>query len=424
MEKIILKNADFEDQPNIDAYISRGGYKALEKALTMEPAAITDEVKKAGIRGRGGAGFPAGLKWSFIPKDTKKPIYLVCNADEGEPGTFKDRFIIERDPHLLVEGIAVSSYALKVKTAYIYIRGEFYKGAMMLEKAIEEAKAKGFLGSNVLGRDGVDIDIVVHRGAGAYVCGEETSLLESLEGKRGYPRLKPPFPAVVGAFGCPTVINNVETLAAVPWIILNGGAAYAKIGTEKSTGTKLFSVCGKVNKPGVYEVDLGYPFKKFLDEYCGGVKDGKKLKAVIPGGSSTPVLPAEEIEKVNLDYESIAAAGSMLGSGAVIVFDETDCMVEAITVLAHFYAHESCGQCTPCREGTAWMYRILQKIMNGEGKLSDIDLLYEICDNIMGKTVCPLGDAAAMPVVGFLNKYRHEFEYHIKNGKCDVKEKH
>ncbi|RMF98140.1 MAG: NADH oxidoreductase (quinone) subunit F [Candidatus Schekmanbacteria bacterium] len=421
MEKILLKNTDFDDQPQIDAALSRGAYKALEKAVSMAPETIVEEVKKSGLRGRGGAGFPTGLKWSFIPKDTTLPIYLVCNADEGEPGTFKDRHIIERDPHLLIEGIAVSSYALKVKTAYIYIRGEFYKGAMMLEKAIDEAKEKGFLGENILGRNGLNIDIIVHRGAGAYVCGEETSLLESLEGKRGYPRLKPPFPATVGAFDCPTVINNVETLASVPWIVLNGGDAYASIGTEKSKGTKLFSVCGKVNRPGVYEIDLGLPLKTFLEESCGGIKDGKKLKAVIPGGSSTPVLRAEEIEKVNLDYESVAEAGSMLGSGGMIVFDESDCMVEAITVLAHFYAHESCGQCTPCREGTAWMARILKRILNGEGKISDIDLLLDICDNISGKTVCPLGDAAVMPVQSFIEKFRDEFEYHIQNGKCNVK---
>ncbi len=420
MEKILLKNTDFEDQPNIDAYISRGGYKALENALATEPSTIIEEVKKSGLRGRGGAGFPTGLKWSFIPKDTKLPVYLVCNADEGEPGTFKDRHLIEKDPHLLIEGIAVSSYALKVKTAYIYIRGEFYKGAMMLEKAIGEAKEKGYLGTNVMGKEGVSIDVVVHRGAGAYVCGEETSLLESLEGKRGYPRLKPPFPATVGAFDCPTVINNVETLASVPWIVLNGGDAYAAIGTEKSKGTKLFSVCGKVSKPGIYEINLGLPLKEFLENECGGIRDGKKLKAVIPGGSSTPVLRAEEIDKVNLDYESVAEAGSMLGSGGMIVFDEEDCMVEAITVLAKFYAHESCGQCTPCREGTGWMYRILKRILDGEGKLSDIDLLADICDNISGKTVCPLGDAAVMPVQSFIKQFRNELEYHIKNGKCDV----
>lgn len=423
MEKILLKNTDFADQTEINAYISRGGYKSLEKALSTAPEAVVEEVKKSGLRGRGGAGFPTGLKWSFIPKDTKLPIYLVCNADEGEPGTFKDRYLIEKDPHLLIEGIAVSSYALKVKTAYIYIRGEFYKGAMMLEKAIKEAKEKGFLGNNVLGKEGVNIDIVVHRGAGAYVCGEETSLLESFEGKRGYPRLKPPFPATVGAFDCPTVINNVETLASVPWIVLNGGDAYSAIGTEKSKGTKLFSVCGKVNKPGVYEINLGFPLKTFLEEQCGGIKDGKKLKAVIPGGSSTPVFRAEEIDKVNLDYESVAQAGSMLGSGGMIVFDESDCMVEAITVLAHFYAHESCGQCTPCREGTGWMHRVLKRILDGEGKPSDIDLLIDICDNIIGKTVCPLGDAAVMPVESFVKQFRDELEYHIKNGKCNIEKR-
>ena len=419
MEKILLKYTDVPEQYRIETYVKNNGYTAIKKALKMAPAELVEEVKKSGLRGRGGAGFPTGLKWSFLPKDTVKPVYLVCNADEGEPGTFKDRYLMEKDPHLFIEGIIISSYAIKAKQAFIYIRGEFVLSANRLEEAVKEAAKAGYLGNNILG-SGYDLEITVHRGAGAYICGEETSLLESLEGKRGYPRLKPPFPAVVGAFKSPTIINNVETLAAVPWIVLNSGEAYARIGTEKSKGTKLFSISGKVNKPGVYEVDLGYPLVKFIEEYAGGIKNGRKLKAVIPGGSSTPVLKASEIEGVVLDYESIAKAGSMLGSGAIIVFDETDCMIKAISVLADFYAHESCGQCTPCREGTPWMARIIRNILGGKGKESDPDLLLEICDNIMGKTVCPLGDAAAMPVDSFVKKYRDEFEYHIKNGKCNL----
>ena len=419
MEKILLKYTDVPEQYRIETYIKNGGYTAIKKAMKMAPAELVEEVKKSGLRGRGGAGFPTGLKWSFLPKDTVKPIYLVCNADEGEPGTFKDRYIMERDPHLFIEGIIISSYAIKAKQAFIYIRGEFVLSANRLEEAVKEAAKAGYVGKNILG-SGYDLEITVHRGAGAYICGEETSLLESLEGKRGYPRLKPPFPAVVGAFKSPTIINNVETLAAVPWIVINSGEAYARIGTEKSKGTKLFSISGKVNRPGVYEVDLGYPLVKFIEEYAGGIKNKRKLKAVIPGGSSTPVLKASEIEGVVLDYESIAKAGSMLGSGAIIVFDETDCMIKAISVLADFYAHESCGQCTPCREGTTWMARKIRNIIGGKGKESDQDLLLEICDNIMGKTVCPLGDAAAMPVESFVKKYRDEFEHHIREGKCEL----
>jgi len=420
MEKILLKYTDTPDQHKIDTYIRNGGYRALRKALKMAPSEIVEEVRKSGLRGRGGAGFPTGVKWGFLPKDTKSPIYLVCNADEGEPGTFKDRYLMERDPHMVLEGIIISSYAIKAKQAFIYIRGEFVFSTKRLERALEEARGAGYVGKNILG-SGYDLEITIHRGAGAYICGEETSLLESLEGKRGYPRLKPPFPASVGAFGCPTIINNVETLATVPWIVLNGGVVYAKIGTEKSTGTKLFCVSGRVNKPGVYEVEMGYPIKKFLEEYAGGIKEGKKLKAVIPGGSSTPILRASEIEGVNLDFESIAKAGSMLGSGGIIVFDETNCMVKGISILADFYAHESCGQCTPCREGVPWMAMIIRKILEGKGKESDPDLLLEICDNILGKTICPLGDAAVMPVESFVKKFRDEFEYHIKEKQCNLK---
>lgn len=419
MEKILLKNTEVPEQYQLETYMKSGGYQAIHKAFKMSPLELVEEVKKSGLRGRGGAGFPTGLKWSFLPKDTKSPIYLVCNADEGEPGTFKDRYLMEKDPHLFIEGIIISSFAIKAKQAFIYIRGEFVLSTTRLEKAIEEAIKAGYLGKNILG-SGYDLEITVHRGAGAYVCGEETSLLESLEGKRGYPRLKPPFPALVGAFQSPTIINNVETISAVPWIVLNGGEAYAKIGTEKSKGTKLFSISGKVNRPGVYEVDLGFPLEKFIDEYAGGIKEGRKLKAVIPGGSSTPVLKASDIEGLNLDYEAVAKAGSMLGSGAIIVFDETDCMVKSISVLADFYAHESCGQCSPCREGTAWMARIIHRILDGKGKESDVDMLLDICDNIMGKTVCPLGDAAAMPVESFVKRFRNEFEYHIREKRCNL----
>ncbi len=416
MERILLKNIDDPEQKNIDTCIRKGGYSALKKALQMEPSTITEEVKKSGLRGRGGAGFPTGLKWSFIPKDAKER-YLVCNADESEPGTFKDRVIIENDPHLLIEGIIISSFAIGAHRAFIYIRGEFTKGARILEKAIGEAYSRGFLGKNILG-SGFDLDLVLHRGAGAYICGEETALLESIEGRRGLPRVKPPFPAQVGLFKEPTVINNVETLSAVPAIIERGGAWYASIGTPKSCGTKLFSISGPVKKPGVYEVELGYPFSKFFEEYAGGMQDGKKLKAIIPGGSSTPVLTAEEAMKVNLDYESIQQAGSMLGSGGIIVIDEDMCMVKALMILMRFYHHESCGQCTPCREGSGWIYKLLKKLEQGEGDPHNIEVINSVADNVMGRTLCPFGDAFAMPVLSFLQKFRNEFVEHAKGRIC------
>lgn len=412
MEKILLKNIDDPNQKNIETYMSKGGYAVLKKALKMEPSAIIEEVKKSGLRGRGGAGFPTGLKWSFIPKDAKVK-YLVCNADESEPGTFKDRVIIEKDPHLLIEGIIISSYAIGAHTAFIYIRGEFTKGARILEEAIKEAYRKGVLGKNIFG-SGYDLELILHRGAGAYICGEETALLESIEGKRGLPRVKPPFPAQVGLFGAPTVINNVETLASVPAIVEKGGSWYASIGTPKSCGTKLFSISGPVKRPGVYEVELGYPFKKFFEEYAGGMIDGKKLKAVIPGGSSTPVLTADEAMNMNLDYESVQSAGSMLGSGGIIVIDEDMCMVKALTILMRFYHHESCGQCTPCREGGGWIYKLLKKLENGNGTPEDIILIESVATNVMGRTLCPFGDAFAMPVLSFLKKFREEFVEHAK----------
>ena len=420
MEKLLLRNIGVPESHTLAVYKSRGGYRSLEKVLGgLAPGQIIEEVKASGLRGRGGAGFPTGMKWSFVPKDSPKPKYLVCNADESEPGTFKDRLLIEQDPHAILEGTLISAYAIQSHIAFIYIRGELVYGANILEQAVAEARQAGYIGKNILG-SGYDVDVVVHRGAGAYICGEETALLSSLEGGRGWPKVKPPFPATHGLFGCPTVVNNVETLAALPWIFERGAAAYAAMGTEKSKGTKLFSVSGHISKPGVYEVEMGYPFKKFLEEDCGGVPHGKKLKGVIPGGSSMPVLRADEIEGVNLDYESVQAAGSMLGSGGMIVMDETTCMVRAAWNVARFYAHESCGQCSPCREGCHWMEKIFRRIESGEGEEQDLDLILNVSGNIMGNTICPFGDAAAMPAGAFIRKFRAEFEAHIRQKRCTV----
>ena len=421
MEKILLRNIDTPDSHKISVYQSRGGYGSWEKVVReITPEQLIDEVKASGLRGRGGAGFPTGMKWGFVPKDNPKPKYLVCNADESEPGTFKDRLLIEKDPHAVVEGTLIAAYAIRSHTAFIYIRGELTFGAGILEQAVEEAIAAGYIGKNIFG-SGYDLDVIVHRGAGAYICGEETALLSSLEGGRGWPKVKPPFPATNGLFGCPTVVNNVETLAALPWILDHGAAAYASMGTEKSKGTKLFSVSGHINKPGVYELVMGYPLKKFLEEDCGGVPNGRKLKGVIPGGGSMPVLGREEIENVNLDYESVQAAGSFLGSGGVIVMDDSTCMVRAAWNLAHFFAHESCGQCTPCREGCHWMEKIFRGIEQGKGEKGDLDLILNVSGNIMGNTICPFGDAAAMPAAAFIKKYRDEFEAHIKEKRCTVR---
>ena len=420
MEKLLLRNIGVPESHTLAVYKSRGGYRSLEKVLGgLAPGQIIEEVKASGLRGRGGAGFPTGMKWSFVPKDSPKPKYLVCNADESEPGTFKDRLLIEQDPHAILEGTLISAYAIQSHIAFIYIRGELVHGANILEQAVAEARQAGYIGKNILG-SGYDVDVVVHRGAGAYICGEETALLSSLEGGRGWPKVKPPFPATHGLFGCPTVVNNVETLAALPWIFERGAAAYAAMGTEKSKGTKLFSVSGHISKPGVYEVEMGYPFKKFLEEDCGGVPHGKKLKGVIPGGSSMPVLRADEIEGVNLDYESVQAAGSMLGSGGMIVMDETTCMVRAAWNVARFYAHESCGQCSPCREGCHWMEKIFRRIESGEGEEQELDLILNVSGNIMGNTICPFGDAAAMPAGAFIRKFRAEFEAHIRQKRCTV----
>jgi NADH-quinone oxidoreductase subunit F len=420
MEKLLLRNIGVTDSHTLAVYQSRGGYQSWEKVVrNMKPAELIEAVKASGLRGRGGAGFPTGMKWSFVPKDSPKLKYLVCNADESEPGTFKDRLLIEQDPHAIVEGTLIAAFAIQSHTAFIYIRGELVAGAKILERAVEEACRAGYNGKNIFG-SGYDLDVIVHRGAGAYICGEETALLSSLEGGRGWPKVKPPFPATHGLFGCPTVVNNVETLAALPWIIERGAAAYAAMGTEKSKGTKLFSVSGHISRPGVYELEMGYPFKKFLEEDCGGVPNGRKLKGVIPGGGSMPVLRPEEIEKVNLDYESVQAAGSMLGSGGVIVMNDTTCMVRAAWNIARFYAHESCGQCSPCREGCHWMEKIFHRIEHGEGQAGDLDLILNISGNIMGNTICPFGDAAAMPAAAFIRKFRPEFEAHIAEKRCTV----
>jgi len=413
MENILLR----DNVAGLEGYFACGGYKPLKKALGLKPAEVIDEVKRSGLRGRGGAGFPTGLKWSFIPKDAPGDKYLVCNADESEPGTFKDRELIRKNPHALIEGIVIAGYAIGSGHGYIYIRGEFEAEARLLEAAIAAARAKGFVGKNILG-SGFNFELFVHRGAGAYICGEETALLESLEGFKGQPRLKPPFPAVKGLFGGPTVINNVETLAVVPAIIEKGAAWYAAIGTPKSAGTKLFCVSGPVNKPGVYELPLGTAFRDLLEKNCGGMKPGKRLKAVIPGGSSVPVLTAEEVWGVKLDYESLALAGSMLGSGGVIVIDDTQCMVKLLQVLARFYHHESCGQCTPCREGCGWIVKLLDRLEEGRGSAADVDNIYAAAEAMLGRTICPLGDAMAMPVMSFIKKYRAEFEAHAAGKTC------
>jgi NADH-quinone oxidoreductase subunit F len=425
-KKLLLEKAHVEGIRYYDVYRREGGYAAVEKALKMDTGAVVEEVKKSGLRGRGGAGFPAGMKWSFLAKPEGVPRYLVCNADESEPGTFKDRYLMEFLPHLLIEGLIISSYALGSNSTYIYIRGEYAWIVAILEQAISEAKQNGFLGKNILGT-GFDCEIYVQRGAGAYICGEETALIESLEGKRGNPRIKPPFPAVKGLWGCPTVVNNVETIAAVVPIINMGGEAYAQIGVGRSTGTKLISACGNINKPGVYEIDMTVSVEEFIysEEYCGGIPNGKKLKACIPGGSSVPILPANLLLKTAkgetryMNYESLSdggfATGSMMGSGGFIVLDEDQCIVRNTLTLARFYRHESCGQCSPCREGTGWMEKILNKIEYGKGEMSDIDLLWDIQRKIEGNTICPLGDAAAWPVAAAIRHFRDEFEWHIKN---------
>ncbi|QBQ39854.1 NADH-quinone oxidoreductase subunit NuoF [Sphingobacterium psychroaquaticum] len=423
--KLLLTHIDVPGIEGFEVYRQQGGYRAVEKAVkTMTPDDVVEEVKKSGLRGRGGAGFPTGMKWSFLAKPEGVARYLVCNADESEPGTFKDRYLMTKIPHALIEGMIVSSYALGANTSYIYVRGEMMPQIRILEKAIAEAKAAGFLGKNILGK-GYDLEIYVQPGGGAYICGEETALLESLEGKRGNPRIKPPFPAVAGLYGCPTVVNNVESIAATVPIINDGGEEYAKIGIERSTGTKLISASGNLVKPGVYEIELGLPVEEFIysDEYCGGIANGKRLKAVVAGGSSVPILPANLVFKTAngenrlMTYESLAdggfQTGTMMGSGGFIAYDEDQCIVRNTWNFTRFYHHESCGQCSPCREGTGWMEKVLHNIESGKGSMEEIDLLWDIQRKIEGNTICPLGDAAAWPVAAAIRHFRDEFEWHI-----------
>ncbi|NBW66502.1 NADH oxidoreductase (quinone) subunit F [bacterium] len=408
---VLSKHFGDSDAISLDGWKKRGGYKALEQALNMEPSAIVDIVKASGLRGRGGAGFPTGVKWSFMRPGDGKPHYLCCNADESEPGTFKDREIMRWTPHALIEGCAVGAYAIGAETAYIYIRGEFTEPIQRMEAALKEAYAAGILGNNAMGT-GKRVDVYVHKGAGAYICGEETALMNSLEGKRGNPRIKPPFPAVSGLFGQPTTINNVETLAAVPHILNNGAEWYKAmcLGSPKSTGSKLFSVCGNISKPGNYEITMGFPFKDFLYDLCGGPTQGRKFKAVIPGGCSVPIQTMEEAEATLMDYEGFVAQGTMLGSGGVIVFDDAQSIPRQMARLARFYAHESCAQCTQCREGTAWTTKIMERIVAGQGTFEDLDTLLELADNMTGKTICVLSDSCATVVTSGLQKFRHEFE--------------
>lgn len=420
MSKPILLVTAADGLANLDNYVKAGGYQALRKVLTekLSPEAIIAEVKASGLRGRGGAGFPTGLKWSFMPRNYQGDKYIVCNSDEGEPGTCKDWDILRYNPHALIEGMAIAAYTIGAKTGYNYVHGEIFEAYEVMEAACEDARKAGYLGKAILGTD-FEFDLHNHLGYGAYVCGEETALLESIEGKKGQPRFKPPFPASFGLYGKPTTINNTETLASIPYIIQNGGQKFADMGVANSGGFKLFSVSGHVNNPGNFEVPMGTPFAELL-KMAGGVRHGHKLKAVIPGGSSMPVLPAEIIMEANMDYDSLQKAGSYLGSGAVIVMDDTTCMVRALERLSYFYFEESCGQCTPCREGTGWLYRIVHRIETGEGKPEDLDLLLDLCDNIAGRTICALGDAAAWPVQGMLKHYRKEFEYHIEHKRCLV----
>jgi len=412
--QVLSARFDIPDANTIEVAKKHGAYATLEKVFAMQPEEIIELVKASGLRGRGGAGFPTGLKWSFLPKNIDKPVYLAVNSDESEPATFKDRYILVRDPHSLIEGIIICCYAIKSHAAYIYIRGEYTTQVKVLQSAIDEAYTAGYLGESVAGTD-FKLDVTVHRGAGAYVCGEETALLESIEGRKGQPRSKPPFPAVEGLYGCPTIINNVQSIASLPFILTNGPDAYKAFGTEKSPGTHLFGISGLVKRPGMYELPLGLPLLEVIEKVAGGVRDGRSLKGVIPGGSSTPVLTPEEAQTVTLDYESMAAHKTMFGSGGIVVLDDTVDMVKLVENLISFYHHESCGQCTPCREGLGWMLKIVKKIIRGEGSTADIDLLTELCDNIEMKTVCVLSAACTMSTRSYLNKFRHEFEAYVTN---------
>jgi len=414
----LFKDIDTPNLTALDTYRKLGGYESLG-VLGKKPAdEVIEIVKASGLRGRGGAGFPTGLKWSFVPKQSPKPRYLVCNADESEPGTCKDRELLEKNPHLLIEGMILAAYAIGSHVGYVYLRGEFETQQRIFDRAIEQARAQGLLGDDVAG-SGYAFELHSHLGAGAYICGEETALLSSLEGYRGQPRLKPPFPAVEGLYACPTVVNNVETLMNVPAIVQNGAPWFRQWGTEKSPGTKIFSVSGPVKRPGNYEVPLGLPLRKLIDEHCGGMQDGAKIKAVIPGGSSVPLLPVSQLD-TGLDFESMGAVGTFLGSGGVIVIDDQTCIVDALYNITRFYEHESCGKCTPCREGTYWMSEVFERLESGHGRERDIDLLVDVSDNIMGKSFCALGDAAAMPVLGAIKHFRPEFEYHVTHKRCMV----
>lgn len=416
----LLRAKEGVDFTDIKVHLSMGGFQSIKKIFTMSPDDVLQEVKSANLRGRGGAGFPAGIKWGFIPKDYNGVKYLVVNADEGEPGTFKDRYFLEHDPFPIIEGAIITSYAVGIRKSFIYIRGEFQKQIKIVNNAISQAYKEGFLGENILG-SGFSLDIYTHPGAGAYICGEETALLESIEGKPGRPRNRPPFPALVGLFGAPTVIQNVETIANLPRIILLGAKTFLEMGLATDGGTKIFCVSGDVNKPGLYELPMGTPLREIIYNYAGGISGGRKLKAVIPGGISTPVLTAEEID-VKMDFESVRKAGSMFGSGAIIVIAEEVCLIQVLKRISHFYAHESCGQCTPCRVGTGWMERIIQRFENGIGVMKDISLLENIANNILGNTICALGDAAAMPVISFVRKFPSEFELHIEKKGCPYKQ--
>jgi NADH-quinone oxidoreductase subunit F len=418
VRRVLLAHADERDLTKLSEYEAVGGYGSLRKALGMTGEAIVEELLASGVRGRGGAGFPMGRKASFIPKpgDTPKPIYLTVNADESEPGTFKDRELMLRIPHAVIEGIVITCYAIGADTAFVYLRGEYLEEFDVMKAALEEAQAAGLVGQNVAGSE-TSVTIVIHRGAGAYICGEETALLESLEGKRGQPRSKPPFPAISGVYASPTLINNVETIATVPTVIEMGGESYAKLGVENSAGTRLFSLSGNVLNGGNYELELGTPLSTLVYDLGGGIPDGRALKAIIPGGSSVPVLTADEVD-TPLDFDSMAAAGTMLGSGAVIVIDDRACMVQLGLRVAQFYMHESCGKCTPCREGTRWMVQILRKLEDGEAEQGELDLLLNVCDRILGNCLCPLGDAAAMPIASYVAKFREEYQRHIDEGGC------
>lgn len=422
MERILTRWLDIPELRRLEVYEAHGGYQALRKALfDMTADQIINEVKASNLRGRGGAAFPTGVKWSFIPRDSKKPVYVCCNADESEPGTFANRYQLENDPHSIIEGILITCRAVNAHTCYVYLRGEFTLQKRALDQALAEARAKGYVGQNVMG-SGFAVEIYTHRGAGAYICGEETGLLESLEGRRAYPRNRPPFPAIQGAFGCPTVVNNVETLSNVPPIIMRGADWYRSIGPEKSPGPKLFCLSGHINKPGLYELPMGFPLKDLIYDVGGGILDGRKLKGVIPGGSSFPVFTAEEAVKVNMDFDSVRAAGSLMGTAGVMVMHDQTCMVDALKTIAHFYHHESCGQCTPCREGCGWIEKLLTDLEAGRGAMEDLDRLIDIASNMEGNTICVLADSLSMPVKSFVPKFKDEFIEHVRLKRCPFRE--